>query len=448
MVKQEHEIRDPIHIFIKLDTDERKVLNSRPFQRLRHIHQLAMTFLVYPGATHRRFEHSLGVMELASRMFDVVTNQNNVPDEIKDLLPEIIEINAKSYWRRVIRMAALCHDLGHLPFSHAAEKELLPEGTSHETITAQIINSEEMCNIWNQMTPPLRPNDVMKLAVGPKEIKKIEATLELSTWEAILAEIIVGDAFGADRIDYLLRDAHHSGVSYGKFDHYRLVDTLRILPSSLSGNDEDNTLMEPSLGVEEGGIHSAEALLLARYFMFTQLYLHPVRRAYDIHLKDFLKQWLKDGMFPINVEEHLSYTDNEVMSAILKAARNKAEPGHESAKRIVCRDHFRCLYQRNPEDFMVNPEAGDLIYEAAKKEFGDEYVRRDSYTKGSATDFPVKAKDGRIVSSTNFSGPLTSELSTVIDYVFIESDRVKDAGNWLQNNRQSIITQPKENDDE
>jgi HD superfamily phosphohydrolase len=67
MSKHMHEIRDPIHVFIKLDSDERKVLNSRPFQRLRHIHQLALTYLVYPGATHRRFEHSLGVMELAGR---------------------------------------------------------------------------------------------------------------------------------------------------------------------------------------------------------------------------------------------------------------------------------------------------------------------------------------------------------------------------------------------
>ena len=66
MPKNVHEIRDPIHVFVRLDTHERKVLDSRPFQRLRHIHQLALTYLVYPGATHRRFEHSLGVMELAS----------------------------------------------------------------------------------------------------------------------------------------------------------------------------------------------------------------------------------------------------------------------------------------------------------------------------------------------------------------------------------------------
>ena len=81
-----HEIRDPIHIFVRLDSDERRVLDSAPFQRLRHIHQLALTYLVYPGATHKRFEHSLGVMELAGRVFDIVTQPNSLTDEIRDLL--------------------------------------------------------------------------------------------------------------------------------------------------------------------------------------------------------------------------------------------------------------------------------------------------------------------------------------------------------------------------
>ena len=77
MAKHCHEIRDPVHVFIRLDSDERKVLDSRPFQRLRHIHQLGLTYLIYPGATHRRFEHSLGVMELAGKVYDIVKRRNN-----------------------------------------------------------------------------------------------------------------------------------------------------------------------------------------------------------------------------------------------------------------------------------------------------------------------------------------------------------------------------------
>ena len=95
-----HEIRDPIHIFIKLFSEERKVLDSLPFQRLRYIHQLALTYLVYPGTTHKRFEHSLGVMELASRVFDVVTDPQNVHPKIKDRFPELNDQTKLDYWKQ------------------------------------------------------------------------------------------------------------------------------------------------------------------------------------------------------------------------------------------------------------------------------------------------------------------------------------------------------------
>lgn len=155
--KHIHEIRDPIHVFIRLNTDERRVVDSRYFQRLRHIHQLALSYLVYPGATHKRFEHALGTMELATKVYDVVTIPQNVHESIRSLVPEISSPPENlGYWRRVLRMAALCHDIGHLPFSHAAEKDLLPEGWNHERLTVKIIKSPEMREIWEEMTPPLR----------------------------------------------------------------------------------------------------------------------------------------------------------------------------------------------------------------------------------------------------------------------------------------------------
>src|SRR5258708_940195 len=180
MSKHLHEIRDPIHVFVRLDSDERAVLDSRPFQRLRHIHQLALTYMLYPAATHKRFEHSLGVMELAGRVFDVVTNPAHVSDEVRTILPEVGQPHQLQYWRRALRMAALCHDMGHLPFSHAAEKELLPEGWDHERLTREIILSPEMASIWTAMTPPLRSMDVVKLSIGPRKAKDFP----FSSWEA------------------------------------------------------------------------------------------------------------------------------------------------------------------------------------------------------------------------------------------------------------------------
>ena len=185
--KQYHEIRDPIHVFVRLDSDERRVLDSGPVQRLRHIHQLAMSYLVYPGATHKRFEHSLGVMELAGRVFDVVTAEDNILESVRAEFRQELREDRKLYWRKVLRMAALCHDIGHLPFSHASE-HLLPDGWDHETISAGLIQSGELAEIWSSMRPLLDPEDVAKIAVGPEKMKGVS----FSTWETVLSEIITG----------------------------------------------------------------------------------------------------------------------------------------------------------------------------------------------------------------------------------------------------------------
>jgi len=162
-VKNFHEIRDPIHTFIRLDSDEREVVNSRPIQRLRDIHQLAMTYLLYPGATHRRFEHSLGVMELAGRVFDIITHPDHIREDVIDAIPELTHPDKRIYWRRVLRMAALCHDVGHLPYSHATER-LLPKKLTHEDISVMLIRSEAMQQFWRNTCPPLDPGHVVKLA--------------------------------------------------------------------------------------------------------------------------------------------------------------------------------------------------------------------------------------------------------------------------------------------
>jgi len=430
MTKRVHEIRDPIHVFIHLDNDERKVVDCRAFQRLRSVHQLALTYLVYPGATHRRFEHALGVMELAGRVFDIITDDRFVHTAVRDLIPDSAGLQ---YYRRVLRMAALCHDLGHLPFSHAAE-ELLPAPTHHEDLTAAVIRSDEMQHIWDGMRPPLNIEDLVKIAVGPKYYK----TGAYSRWESILTDIVTGDALGVDRMDYLLRDSLHAGVAYGKFDHYRLIETIRILPSPEEGVEF------PMLGIEEGGLHSAEAMLLARYFMFTQLYLHPIRRIYDIHLKDFLLLWLKGGKFSVDVEKHIKMTDNEVLVEMQKAASDSKHPGHDPARRIINRQHFKVLYERNPNDLKINTKSGLAVYEAACKKFGKENFRHDPYNKvNTAPDYPVLANDDRVLSSLSYSNILGTLAPAAIDYVFVAPELKEEAKKWLAKNLGKII-QPNE----
>ena len=428
-----HEIRDPIHAFIKVDSDERRVLDSEPVQRLRHIHQLAMGYLVYPGATHRRFEHSLGVMELAGRVYDVITADSNLRSDIRERFPELNDKMKLDYWRRVVRLAGLCHDVGHLPFSHAAEKELLPEGWSHERLSALLIEDERIKTICDKMIPSVKTEHVAKLAVGPKYFEREPFT----DWEGLLSEIIVGDAFGVDRMDYLLRDSYHAGVAYGKFDHFRLIDTMRILPMPVPDGPP-----EPQLGVEEGGLHSAEALALARYFMFVQVYYHHIRRVCDIHLQDFLAEWLPNGKFPSDVSGHLSRSDLDISSAIAEAAKDEGKKGHVHARRIVNRDHFRVLWQRNPEDIQSNSDAGQYVSDAAETRFGAENVRRDPYSPAEATiDFPVEQRgsDRNVTSAQAISAVLPKVPVAAVDNVYVRRDLLDDAEKWLSKEKAEVI---------
>jgi len=434
LVKHLHEFRDPIHTFISVRTDERRVIDSMPFQRLRNIHQLALTYLVYPGATHKRFEHSLGVMELASRIFDVVTNSQNIfHDTVRKIVPDE---EGKQYWKSVIRMAALCHDLGHLPFSHAAEKELLPSGYDHERLTVDIIRSEEMNNIWTTMTPPLRADDIAKLAVGAAHV----APLELTTWEAILSEIIIGDAFGADRMDYLLRDSYHAGVQYGVYDHHRLISSLRILPETYEQTDQ------PALGLEHGGLESSEALMTARHFIYKQVYLHPIRRVYDIHLKDFLRSWLPGKRFSTDLKNHLRMSDVEVLTAIRKASAAPNSKQHKFARRIQCREHYHLFYTSTPGDKTggkLKPgklRPGKLIGDAAEKKFGRELIRYDYYQpRPAAPEFPVRTYDGKIESSLKISQILQRMPGIEVDSVYCDKGLVDDAIKWRDQNKPRIL---------
>ena len=429
VTKRYHEIRDPIHGFIKLDSDERRVLDSAPVQRLRHIHQLAMSYLVYPGATHKRFEHSLGVMELAGRVFDVVTAQDNVHESVRRTVLNLTD-DERIYWRKVLRMAALCHDIGHLPFSHAAEEELLPEGKKHESITADLIQSELMAEIWESMTPPLRPLDIAKVSVGQKYM----GNEKLTNWEMLLHEIIGGDAFGVDRTDYLLRDSRHAGVAYGEFDHHRLIETIRVLPTS----QKDSS---PTLGVEFGGIHATEGLLWARYLMFMQVYYHHVRVAYDLHLKEFLEDWLPEGQFPQEWDGLKALTDNQVLSGITDAAQDESAPGHDAARRIVSREHYRRVYTLIPDDTKRYENPVAAIENACSERYGDNKVRQYTYRQPNpVTEFPVVDSVDQIESSISVSIPLSQIPVVDVGYVLIDPDVAGKARDWIRSNKDSILS--------
>jgi HD superfamily phosphohydrolase len=281
------EIRDPIYGFITLNEWEREIINHPVFQRLRRIRQLSLTDMVYPGATHTRFEHSLGVMHLATLMYDaIISNEDN-----KKILEERLsynEIGLKKD-RQLVRLSSLLHDVGHAPFSHASEEIMPINGQTgkqhkHEDYTTAMIKGPLKSTIENHQINRnnfgITAEEVAGLIEGNTKILE----------DRIFWKVIISSQLDADRGDYLLRDSHHIGVKYGVYDHSRLINTLAL------GVEPESE--EVVLGVDEGGWHVAEAVVIARYQLFTQVYFHKTRRAYDYHLKEAMKTVLNDGKLP------------------------------------------------------------------------------------------------------------------------------------------------------
>ena len=309
----------------------------------------------------------------------------------------------------------------------------MPEGESHENITAELILSDEMAPLWESMGDEgLKPLDVAKVAVGAARLPKSAGVKNLGDWENLLHDVIAHDALGVDRIDYLLRDSTHAGVAYGRFDHLRLLDTIRILPRSSSSDSV-------ALGLEQGGAHTAEALLLARYFMFMQVYYHPVRAAYDVHLQDFLQDWLPEQYaWPLSdtgwgVMEGL--TDLDVLLAIKQASEDNSKPGHGTAKRIRERGHFRRAYSITRQDRQRDENALAQYLEVLQKGLEEDNVRSwsDSRRSHDGNSFPVMTSERSIRSFKEISDVLEDLPTPAASFLLVPSRLTADARQLINN---------------
>jgi HD superfamily phosphohydrolase len=311
--KPTQRVRCPVHGFIRYSANERKIIDHPAFQRLRHIRQLAMTYLVYPGAMHSRFEHSLGVMELATQAFDLLALR--YPERLEEELKQVPELGDKTMAkaRQTVRLMALLHDVGHPAFSHAAEATI--PGGDHEKLSIHII-----ANILG----PEIDKTFFEGAAGVL-VRLMEKSPELT----FLREFVASQ-MDMDRTDYLRRDSLHCGVDYGVFDSRRLIDSLTVIENPDSGRLQ--------LAIHRGGEHTFEALILARYQMNTQVYLHRIRRIYDYYLTEYMKLW--------GAENHRTFDDvlrHDDSSVLMEIRRDAAADNERSkwARRIVYRDHHR-----------------------------------------------------------------------------------------------------------
>jgi len=394
---KQYKIYDSVHGFIRFNEIERELIDSLPFQRLHYIHQLGIAYLVYPGATHTRFEHSLGVMELASSIFDRATAKPTFSLTVDDY----------SYWRQVLRLAALCHDLGHLPFSHVAEKALLGK-EGHEKWTLAIIASSYLAPIWKLVeTHFSRKNvleDVIKLSIGEKKLSEMcPGKYSFSAWERVVSQMITADFFGADRIDYLLRDAQCTGVSYGLFDYHQLIEMLCILP-----REQDHY----ELGIEENGIESCEALLLARHFMHKRVYQYSSVKAYSFHLTRFMSQVFA-GIGEGSVEEYIGFTESEVLAALTLASKDCHAIGHKDAHALVRRQNRFKAIQLPPtwQKSLAFPEES-ICYEFVQNQ-----------KKPLRLSFPVLKRNQKILDASAFS-TISIPLESV-SWAYVSPDHEK-----------------------
>ncbi len=273
-------IKDPVHGYIEVDEFIEPVLDSALVQRQRYLHQLGFAYLVYPGANHTRFEHAIGTMHLAGRLgrkIGLSQDDNNT-----------------------VITAALLHDVGHGPFSHSSE-ELMRERIGREhTLVNSILSDDPVSKILEESC--IDPAEVISLLEGNHR----------------LSSIIKGD-LDVDRMDYLPRDAHYTGVPYGT------VDTDRLIRTSM--------LTDRGLVLSENGINAAEALLIARTLMRPSVYFHHVSRiaermwilAADIHLRaketDYLEKFFR--MDDIECIQSLRGSHEPVSMEISKKIMNR-----------------------------------------------------------------------------------------------------------------------------
>lgn len=440
MVKKlRNEVRDAVHGLIEFNDLEKRLIDSAPVQRLRSIHQLAMCYQVYPGATHKRFEHSLGVMDLVGRIFDRVFDERSMSGGVRERLKEYLEPEVLGYWKQVLRVAALLHDVGHLPFSHAAEKDLLPNGWNHERITAHIIRESEIASILSTAPRRLDSGDVVSIAWEPREHLKVEPETILAPWQTLLGEIISGNTFGADRMDYLLRDSLHAGVVYGRFDPSHLISALRLVI--------DPATDDVTLGLDLGGIHSAEALLLARYFMYTQVYFHDVRRAYDLHLKDFLKAWLPDGGFTADWREVIRFTDNEVLAALREASSDNTSKLHRISARVQNRQHFRTVYELLPTEKNRRPTILEDLLGFALEQFGGDNIAVDGYLpRSEPISFPVLTESEKVENSLRISRVIANIPNVELGLIFAAPDIKDKASEAIRTQAEKLLAEAASNE--
>ena len=268
-------IRDPLWNNVRVDRLALRLVDSPAFQRLRYVRQLGLAFLVYPGATHSRFEHALGAYHLAGTTLAMLAEGGGLgrvaPDE-----PEIV------------RAAALLHDVGHYPFSHALEEIGV---VHHEQVARPLVLGGELAEVLSDALGADAPRRVYELIAG--------------TGASPLRGLISG-SLDLDKIEYLKRDALMCGVPYGEIDVDRLIHSLVVVDDPATG--------APGVALREKGLSALESLLFAKYQMYRNVYWHHAVRSATAMYKRLVDEALRAGA--VDAGRLAGYTDEGLLHAL------------------------------------------------------------------------------------------------------------------------------------
>jgi len=314
------EVRDPVHGSIKLLTEEIPIIEAPFFQRLRNIKQLGFSEYVFPGATHTRYIHSIGVMNVATKVFDQLFKHKHYCSDIKKL-------------KESVRLACLLHDIGHAPLSHTTEfvmpmlSELkLPKGfqeekdrqATHEDYTIKSIVDSSFTKSFEKVIEKfgVTPTHIAELIIGQTNDDSYFTINNINYFP--LLHQLVSSEMDCDRMDYLLRDSYFCGVSYGKFDLDWIIDNLHI-------STQNNTAF---LGINQRAVATFDDFLLCRFHMFLMVYFHYKSVCLEKMLHRYFQSAPTEYKIPADIEEYLLHDDHFLMK-ILRTSDN------EWAKKIV-----------------------------------------------------------------------------------------------------------------
>jgi HD superfamily phosphohydrolase len=265
-------LRDPIWNNIRVDELTLDLVDTEVFQRLRYVRQLGWTYLVYPGATHSRFEHALGTHHLSRRTLGLLCESSD-------------SISIGENEQAIVRSAALLHDVGHYPFSHALEEI---GALHHEDVARPLITEGSVASLLSARLGKEAPAKVFDLIRGRSD--------------SPLQGLISG-SLDLDKIEYLKRDAFMCGVPYGEIDVDRLTNSLVVVDDPATG--------ESSLGVQEKALSALESLLFAKYQMYRNVYWHHAVRSATAMYKRLVEDAVRSGV--VDVQSLARYTDEGLM---------------------------------------------------------------------------------------------------------------------------------------